>query len=480
MTGTAIVWFRQDLRLADNPALSAAIESGRTILPVYILDDETPGPWAMGGASRWWLHHSLTALAKSLSEHGATLILRRGPASEVLEKLRREAGADVVYWNRCYEPATIVRDKAIKTQLTKAGIEAQSFNAALLHEPWTIKTGEGGPFKVFTPFHRAIERLGAPPAPLPAARKIVSVGQLPTSDNLAGWNLPPAKPDWADGMRKAWKPGAEGARQTLKQFLDAPLGYREGHNRPDIGATSRLSPHLHWGEISPRQVWHAIEAHRAQGKIAEGDAAAFQRQLVWREFCHHLLFYFPEMPDQPWRAAFADFPWRSNPILLKAWQQGRTGYPIVDAGMRQLWVTGWMHNRVRMITASFLIKDLLQPWQAGEAWFWDTLVDADLAQNAANWQWVAGSGADAAPYFRIFNPVLQGEKFDPQGAYVRHWLPALKNLPDEFIHQPWRAPAELLNDAGVMLGKTYPLPVVDHKAAREAALAAYKSIRNAG
>ncbi len=473
-----ILWFRQDLRLADNPTLSAAAGSGQPVVPVYILDDEAPGRWTMGGASRWWLHGSLAALAKSLRKLGAPLLLRRGPAARELEKLRAETGAQAVFWNRCYEPWAIARDKAIKASLAKAGIEAQSFNAALLHEPWTVKTGDGGPFKVFTPFHRAVEKIGSPAAPLPAPTKLHGMGRPTASGDLADWNLLPTKPDWAGGMRKAWQPGEDGAWAQLQDFANAPLTYRAGHDRPDIPATSRLSPHLHWGEIGPRQVWQAIEADRAHGKIREDDAAAFQRQLVWREFCHHLLFHFPALPDRPWREAFADFPWRKDKRLLQAWQQGLTGYPIVDAGMRQLWVTGWMHNRVRMIAASFLIKDLLQPWQDGEAWFWDTLVDADLAQNAANWQWVAGSGADAAPYFRIFNPVLQGEKFDPKGSYVRHWLPALKDLPDEFIHQPWRAPGTVLESAGVKLGGTYPLPIVDHAKAREAALSAYKTIKS--
>ncbi|MGH9811051.1 MAG: cryptochrome/photolyase family protein, partial [Terriglobia bacterium] len=340
-----------------------------------------------------------------------------------MEKLRRESGADSVYWNRCCEPWAIARDKAIKATLTNAGIAAQSFNAALLHEPWTVKTGDGGSFKVFTPFHRAVEKLGAPPASLPAPKKIAGPDKSQASENLDDWTLLPTKPDWAAGLGRSWKPGEDGARRLLQEFPDAPMTYCNGHDRPDIPATARLSPHLHWGEIGPRQVWHSIEADRAHGKITEGDAAAFLRQIVWREFCHHLLFHFPELPEQPWRAAFADFPWRSDRALLRVWQQGRTGYPIVDAGMRQLWVTGWMHNRVRMIAASFLIKDLLQPWQKGARWFWDTLVDADLANNTLGWQWSAGCGADAEPYFRIFNPILQGRKFDPTGDYVRRWVP---------------------------------------------------------
>ncbi len=480
ITTPIIVWFRQDLRLADNPALSAAIDSGRPVLPVFILDDRGAGRWPMGGASRWWLHNSLASLATALRKHGAPLILRRGPAAQVLHQLTGETRSDSVYWNRCYEPAIIARDQAIKSALTRAGIDAQSFNAALLHEPWDIKTGDGGPFKVFTPFHRAIERLGPPAMPLRARLKISGVEKLPPSDALADWALLPAKPDWAGGMRMSWRPGEDGAWDRLTRFYEAPRGYAAGHDRPDIPATSGLSAHLHWGEIGPRQIWADIETHRAHGEIGERDAAAFRRQLVWREFCHHLLFHFPALPEQPWREAFANFPWRPDRRLLKAWQRGLTGYPIVDAGMRQLWVTGWMHNRVRMICASFLIKDLLQPWQDGEAWFWDTLVDADLAQNAANWQWVAGSGADAAPYFRIFNPVLQGEKFDPHGAYVRQWLPALERVPAAHVHRPWQAPGDILKMAGVKPGRDYPLPIVDHARAREGALSAYRRIKSAG
>jgi deoxyribodipyrimidine photo-lyase len=477
MAGPAILWFRQDLRLADNPALAAAAGSGQPILALYILDDMSLGRWAMGGASRWWLHGSLAALERSLARYGVPLILRRGPADRVLDAVVRESGAEGLYCNRCYEPAVIARDKTIKAELSKAGLEAMSFNAALLHEPWVLKTGGGNSFKVFTPFHRAVERLGPPPLPVLAPKKLRGFAGPIASEALDGWGLLPDKPDWAGGLRQSWHPGEAGAQKRLRAFVMAPVTYRDGHNRPDMPATSRLSPHLHWGEIGPRQVWHAIEACRAAGEMTEGDASAFLRQIVWREFCHHLLFHFPDLPDQPWRAAFADFPWRSNEALLALWQQGKTGYPIVDAGMRELWVTGWMHNRLRMIAASFLIKDLLQPWQAGEAWFWDTLVDADLAQNAANWQWVAGSGADAAPYFRVFNPVLQGEKFDPKGTYVRRWLPVLKNLPDEFIHCPWLAPADVLESAGVRLGETYAAPMIDHASARAEALASYAKIK---
>jgi deoxyribodipyrimidine photo-lyase len=478
MQDPVILWFRQDLRLADNPALSAAAASKRPIIALYILDDVTPGRWAMGAASRWWLAGSLVSLARSLAARGLRLILRQGEAGKVLEALAHESKAGAVYWNRCYEPAIVARDKKIKTRLLQTGIDALSFNAGLLHEPWTLKTGSGGSYKVFTPFHRALEKLGAPPAPMPLPEPLVGHREAVASEDMAGLRLLPGKPDWAGGLRQAWQPGEAPAKQLLQAFLQAPIAYGTGHDRPDMPGTSRLSPHMHWGEIGPRQIWHGVEAARAAGRISERDAAAFLRQVAWREFCHHLLFHFPALPERPWRSAFAEFPWRTNPAPLAAWQQGRTGYPIVDAGMRELWVTGWMHNRVRMIAASFLIKDLLQPWQAGEAWFWNTLVDADLAQNAANWQWVAGCGADAAPYFRIFNPVLQGKKFDPNGAYVRRWLPALRNLPDDFIHCPWQAPESVQASAKLRLGGDYPVPLVDHAKARTQALAAYGSMKN--
>jgi deoxyribodipyrimidine photo-lyase len=473
----AIVWFRQDLRLRDNPALNAAIATGRPVLPVYILDDETPGRWKLGGASRWWLHHSLASLGADLRKLGASLVLRRGRADTVIADLAREGGAVSVHWNRCYEPHAIARDTAIKKTLTESRVAAESYNGALLAEPWAVRTKQDEPFQVFTPFWNAIrERI--PERPTQAPENLHSAAAK--SDQLEGWKLLPQNPDWAAGLREAWRPGEHGAGKLIGLFAMKGLGtYDTDRDKPALPHTSRLSPHLHWGEISPRQVWHGIAAG-AQSlglSIHDGPAGAYLRELGWREFTHHLLYHWPTLPEQPWREAFARFPWRKDDAGLKAWQQGRTGYPIVDAGMRELWHTGWMHNRVRMIAASFLTKDLLIPWQRGEEWFWDTLVDADLAQNAANWQWVAGSGADAAPYFRIFNPMLQGEKFDPQGDYVRRWVPELAQLPNEFLHRPWLAPVETLRAAGIEIGHGYPAPIVDHGAARERALAAFKSLR---
>lgn len=468
----AIVWFRQDLRLADNPALAAACARGGPVLCLYILDELEA--WPMGGASRWWLHQSLAALSADLRARGATLILRRGPAQSVLGALAAETAAGAVYWNRCYEPAAIARDTEVKTALKDQGLEVRSFNAALLFEPWEIRTKTGDFYKVFSAFWRACALAGAPAPPQPAPGAIRPPQALPQGDDLTDWGLTPVKPDWAGGLRAAWTPGEAGALERLDAFLGGPVNhYRTDRDRPDRPHTSGLSPHLHFGEIGPRQVWAAT---RARGGDST-DAEKFLAELGWREFSHHLLFHVPTLPERNLREAFDAFPWLDDPAALDAWRQGRTGYPIVDAGMRQIWTTGWMHNRVRMIVASFLVKDLLLPWQAGEAWFWDTLVDADLAANSASWQWVAGSGADAAPYFRVFNPVLQGEKFDPDGDYVRRWVPELARLPGAWIHKPWLAPPLTLEGAGIRLGTSYPRPIVDHAAARDRALAAFAKIR---
>ena len=480
-----IVWFRQDLRIADNPALAAAAAAG-PVQPVYVLDDTTPGPWAPGGASRWWLHQSLAALGAGLAARGAPLLLRRGPAPEILDRLAAETGARGVYWNQGYEPYAAASEQALHDRLRRAGREARRFNAGLLFKPGSLMTRDGKPFRVFTPFWRACLARAEPPRPAPAPPALGAPSAMPAGDRLSDWALLPSKPDWSGGMRAAWigdgqGPGEAGAAARLDSFLELALaGYRDGRDRPDRHGTSRLSPALHFGELSPRQLWHAVraaEAARTDAGIA-GGAEAFLRELGWREFSAHLLQHFPAMAELPLRPAFARFPWRSDATGLSAWQRGRTGYPIVDAGMRELWATGWMHNRVRMIVASFLVKHLLLPWQEGARWFWDTLVDADLANNSASWQWVAGSGADAAPYFRIFNPMLQGEKFDPDGRYVRMWVPELAALPDRFIHRPDTAPDEVLAGASVTLGHSYPRPIVDHGAARARALAAFAAIKN--
>lgn len=476
--GPVVVWFRQDLRLTDNPALRAACDSGAPILPVYVLDDETPGDWKPGGASRWWLHMSLAALGADLAGRGAPLVLRKGKADAVIPALAREVGAAAVHWNRCYEPAAIARDTALKAALTADGLAVESFNAALLREPWTLKTGAGGSFKVFTPFWRALRAAGPPEPALPAPQTVN--GARTASDDLDSWCLLPRRPNWAARFPEAWTPGEAGARARLAAFLDHDLlGYAAQRDRADLSTTSRLSPHLHWGEIGPRQVWQAVETRVAADPAARADADKFLSELAWREFSHHLLFHSPDLPERNWKDAFERFPWTDDESPINSWQRGQTGYPVVDAGMRELWATGFMHNRVRMIVASFLIKDLMIHWRRGEEWFWDTLVDADLANNAAGWQWVAGSGADAAPYFRIFNPVTQGERYDPDGAYVRRWVPELARLPAKHIHAPWDAPALVLEAAGVTLGGTYPLRIVDHAMARTRALEAYKSISGA-
>lgn len=476
-----VLWFRQDLRLSDNPALLAACKAGQ-VIPVYILDDATPGRWVLGGASRWWLHHSLEALAGALHRHGSRLILRRGPAHTEIDRLLSQTGAAGVFWNRCYEPFAVERDRELKASLKQRGIEAHSYNAALLYEPHEIANKSGEPFKVFSAFWRACRAAGDPSAPAKAPSAIPAPENWPASDTLSAWSLLPTKPDWAGGLRSSWTPGEAGAKERLQTFIDGAMGdYADGRDLPGMDFTSRLSPYLHFGEIGPRQVFSAVrfalQEKRVTGLAKSGEK--FLSELGWREFCHALLFHFPELPTKNLRPEFDRFPWQKSSAKLKAWQKGLTGYPIIDAGMRQLWQTGWMHNRVRMVAASFLIKHLLLDWREGEDWFWDTLVDADLANNAAGWQWVAGSGADAAPFFRIFNPVLQGEKFDSSGAYVRTYVPELAGLPDKLLHRPWEASPLELSDAGITLGKTYPKPVIEHDHARQRALRAFTSLREA-
>jgi deoxyribodipyrimidine photo-lyase len=467
-----LLWFRIDLRLADNPALQSAIAAG-TVVPVFIWDPASEEPWRPGGASLWWLHQSLTALEKSLRAAGSRLIIRKGPTAATLLELAKETGAQFVVWNRRYEPAVIARDSKVKEALAAAGLRAESFCAALLHEPWTVENKSGKPFQVFTPFWKNCLAKPGPAEPLPAPGRIPSPEQWPESLPLSALELEP-QIDWAAGMRAAWTPGEAGAQERLGRFLrGAAERYGAERDLPGIEGTSRLSPHLHFGEISPRQVWHAA---RLSG-IASWRESRYLAEIGWREFAHHLLYHFPRTPVEPLRPEFARFPWRENDAALKAWKRGLTGYPIVDAGMRELWATGWMHNRVRMIVASFLVKDLLISWTEGAWWFWDTLVDADLAQNTLGWQWTAGCGADAAPYFRVFNPSGQGEKFDADGLYVRRWCPELARVPQEWLHRPWEAPASVLAAAGVVLGRQYPKPIVDHAAARDFALKAFASLK---
>ena len=474
-----IIWFRQDLRLQDNPALAAAVGRGGPVIPVYIQDDAGDGRWPAGGASRWWLHHSLAALDGELRARGSRLILAQGESKAVLHELLKTTGATAVHWNRRYEPAVIARDRTVKAELTATGVEAKSFNAAVLFEPHTVKSKSGGPFQVFTPFWRHCQTLAVDaPVKLPNGQ-IASPARWPKSEDLDALKLLPRR-NWAGGLGETWQPGEAGATKRLKAFVASALtDYADQRDFPGVGGTSALSPHLHWGEIGPRQIWAAVRALSRESGVfpANRGAQVFLSEVGWREFAHHLLFHFPQTSEQPLREEFAAFPWAKNRAHLRAWQKGRTGYPLVDAGMRQLWHTGWMHNRVRMIVASFLVKHLRISWQDGAAWFWDTLVDADLASNTLGWQWSAGCGADAAPYFRIFNPILQGQKFDQDGAYVRRWVPELAKVPTEHLQQPWVAPPAVLAEAGVRLGENYPRPVVEHSAAREAALAALKSLR---
>lgn len=479
MNEAIIFWFRQDLRLKDNPGLHAAIASGKALIPVYILDDESPSQWRLGQASRWWLHHSLSALNKELKQHyGTELILRRGSAKTLLPKLCDETGADAVFCSRQYEPWAAALEQDLHHLFQDRAVSFKRFAGSLLFEPGSILTQAGGPFKVFTAFWRRCRSGPEPALPLGLPKAPQSLRTDLASDTLTDWQLLPDSPNWAAGWETLWQPGAEGAAQRLQQFLNAAIDdYQDARDIPAQAGTSLLSAHLSFGEISPRMVWHATKAKVAQEPSLLEQSNKFLSELAWREFSHHLLHFFPHLPQEPFKAQFAHFPWESNPTALQAWQQGQTGYPMVDAGMRELWQSGYMHNRLRMIVASFLTKHLRLHWRLGERWFWDCLVDANLANNASGWQWVAGSGADASPYFRIFNPTTQGEKFDPQGDYIRRWVPELAGLPNKYLHQPSKAPAKVLEQAGLVLGENYPLPIVEHNSAREQALSAYAVAR---
>jgi deoxyribodipyrimidine photo-lyase len=479
-SAVTIVWFRHDLRLDDNPALAAAARRG-SVVPVFIWAPEEERPWEPGAASRWWLHQSLERLAAALHKAGVPLVVRRGASLETLRAVAKETGATHVVWNRCYEPAIVARDTHIKKTLAADGLEVESFNGGLLYEPMHVATKEGRPYQVFTPFWRALLSRDEPAEPVSAPRSLRGIAKKIRGVEVDELELLP-RIDWAATMRETWTPGEAGARRRLDTFVQRRLTtYGSERDRPDHEGTSCLSPHLHFGEISPRRVWHAVRT-AAGGKPAAklaGSPEVYLRELGWREFASHLLFHFPHTSDAPLRADYARFPWVQDPVGLRAWHRGRTGFPIVDAGMRQLWATGWMHNRVRMIVASFLVKDLRVSWLEGARWFWDTLVDADLAANTLGWQWAAGCGADAAPYFRIFNPTSQGTKFDPDGSYVRTWVPELGRLSADDIHEPAAADRETLVKAGVRLGHDYPEPLVDHAEARKRALEALKTVSRA-
>jgi len=461
-TPLTIVWFRRDLRVADNPALHAAAERGR-VLPLFI--DEPVTAWAPGAASRYWLHQSLGAHAQALLERGATLLVRRGEPRDVLAELVEQCGADAVYWNRRYEPEAIARDTRVKEHLRQL-CEVRSFQAHVLFEPTRIATASGTPYRVFTPFHKACLGHGEPDAPLPAPARLLAPSSVPDGLTLEALGLEPAI-DWAAGIRAAWQFGERAAQQRLEGFIDGALvDYPSHRDFPGIDGVSGLSPHLCFGEISARSVWHEVRAAQAavDRTLFDRAAHAWLRQLTWREFAYHLMFHYPHTVDEPLREDFNDMSWLEDAEGLAAWTRGATGFPLVDAGMRELWRTGYMHNRVRMLVASFLTKHLGVHWLAGARWFWDTLVDADLANNTLGWQWVAGCGADAAPYFRIFNPYSQSRKFDANGDYLRRWLPELVALDGAAIHEPPPTPG-------------YPAPLVELKAAREAALARYAEMR---
>lgn len=470
----SIVWFRQDLRLQDQPALTAAIEKGGAVIPLFIWAAEEEGEWAPGAASRWWLHYSLENLQKSLAELGLSLIIRQQPTLEALKELIKQTGADKVFWNHCYTPYHMEKDTFIISELQKEGIETEQFNERLLFDPRTIFNKEKKPFRVFTPFWKHCLKSGEPSSPLKKPKKIKE--NLPSfsldSVELASLNLLPTI-HWDEGIKNYWIPSEKGAHSKLKEDLENVLSnYGKNRNRPDLKSTSELSPYLHYGQISSRIIWHEIRNHFEDDSLVE----PYLRQLMWREFAYSLLYHFPKTTHEPMYPKFEAFAWKKDSQKLHAWQKGLTGYPIVDAGMRQLWNRGWMHNRVRLIVGSFLVKDLMIPWQEGTKWFWKTLVDADLANNTLGWQWIAGCGADAAPYFRIFNPVTQGEKFDLTGDYVRTWIPEIAHLPDEYLHKPWQAPQEVLRQAGIELGVNYPYPIVDHAEARLKALEAFSTI----
>lgn len=466
-----VLWIRNDRRLDDNPALTLATRSDAPVIPVFVWCPEAEGGWAPGGASRWWIHHSLVALSRSLVERGSRLVIRRGDPADVLPAIAREARAGTILWNAHHEPSARDLEARVARAAHAEELETRACEGQLLVTPRELRTTTGTPFKVFTPFWKALRARGIDASPAPPPARLAPPHRWPASLALEELQLLPVV-DWAGGLSERFTPGEAGAAAALDHFLERAVGrYAQERDRPDLRSTSRLSPHLHHGEIGVRRLW-------ARASEVEG-AEPFLRQIAWREFAHHLLHHFPTTTTQPLRPEWEAFPWADTDEELAAWQRGRTGYPIVDAAMRELWRTGWMHNRARLVVGSFLVKDLLVHWIEGARWFWDTLVDADLASNTLGWQWVAGSGADAAPYFRIFNPVTQAKRFDPEGAYVKRWVPELAGLPAALVHEPWTAKPLDLAASGVRLGETYPLPVVDHAVARERALAAYEMVKSA-
>ncbi|MDC3085912.1 DNA photolyase family protein [Pelagibacteraceae bacterium] len=468
-----VMWFRQDLRLADNPALSKALEDGQTI-PIFIFDNINSKDHINGSASKWWLHQSLTQFNKSLKNK---LCLFKGNPLEILDEINKEHKIIKIFWNRCYEPWRIQRDKKIKKYFNDKDVDVSTFNGSLLWEPWNITKKDSTPYKVFTPYYRkGCLNSDKPRIPLP----IPDLSNLTSIDGhdikIEDLDLMP-KHNWHKKMTSLWSPGEEGAQSKIDEFILNGLdNYKEGRNFPSNKNVSQLSPHLHFGEVSPNQVWY--RAKTKEGKLGiKKDLDHFLSELGWREFSFNLLYHFPFLPKENLQKKFDNFPWDNDKDKLKKWQRGLTGYPIVDAGMQELWQTGYMHNRLRMVVGSFLVKNLLLHWHHGERWFWDCLIDADLASNSAGWQWIAGSGADAAPYFRIFNPVTQGQKFDPNGKYTKKYLPVLSDMPDKFLFNPWEAPEDVLRSAGVKLGENYPLPIVEIGSSRQKALEAFATTK---
>jgi deoxyribodipyrimidine photo-lyase len=479
----AIVLFRDDFRVSDNEALTAAVKCQHPVLCVFVFDEESPRLRPLGGAARWWLHGSLSALSEQLECLGGRLDILRGRTADRIGALIEATHARALFWNRRYGAAEIAIDRSLKTDLRSRDCTVESFNGRLLYEPWLVKPKSGEYFRVFTPFFKAARGLGDPPVPIRRPSAFGAAAYPPAAPHrlrLEDLNLLPRHSNWSIGLTEVWRPGERQAQQALRTFLNHGItGYGVKRDRPDLAHTSSLSPHVRFGEISARQIWHQLRVAQAAAHVPARDVDTYLRELGWREFCYHLLYHFPELPTRNFQDRFDAFRWDpADTNRLALWQKGKTGYPIVDAGMRQLWQHGIMHNRIRMVTASFLSKDLLFDWRVGEAWFWDTLCDADLASNTANWQWVAGTGADAAPYFRVFNPILQGEKFDPAGDYVRQFVPELALLPAQWIHRPWLAPPAVLSAAEVRLGETYPRPLVDHASARKRALQTFERLQS--
>lgn len=479
MTENPVVyWIRNDLRLADNPALMAAAAPNRPVIPLFIWSPDEEDEWPPGAAAEAWLHRSLEALARAYGAQGSRLLYAQGDVEQVLNGLCRETGATAVYAAHRYEPAAQRQEAQVRDSLSHIGVDLHLFAGSVLHPPAAIETNAGAPYQVFTPYYRRCQLEPPPPTPLPVPDPIPAPSTWPESQTLSDLDLIPDHP-WAAKVLAYWSPGEDGAHDALAAFLDGPIQeYGSGRDEPAEPGTSSISPHFHFGELSPRQVWHAVQARASSNTMDTAACESYIRQLYWREFAHHLLYHFPHTPDEPLKPLFRHFPWRNDGTALRRWQRGQTGFPFVDAGMRELWKTGWMHNRARMVVASFLVKDLRIHWREGAAWFWDTLVDADLANNTLGWQWVAGCGADAAPYFRIFNPVTQGKRFDAAGDYVRRWVPELAGLPDKYLHCPWTMrPAERAA-CGVHLGEHYPHPMVDHAAARKMALTTYEEVKS--